>query len=173
MQFYLITLQNLTTGIESLGYSNMEVFNAVMGRLQEFKKSCDAKSSGISFSSQPTRINLNLPAHPVYEKLTEIFVGATDQQDAKFDCGLETRPEFKDHIKGGIFADFRVAKSMGKTLSDIRIWNNYSLNSLRQDEALGKTIKNQCQNIGYLYLTPETIFYRKISNVLPGGDKKT
>ena len=43
-------IQNLITGIQSLGYSNMEVFNAMMGRLQEFKKSCDAKSSGISFA---------------------------------------------------------------------------------------------------------------------------
>ena len=172
-QFAVVShyIQNLITGIESLGYSNMEVFNAVMGRLQEFKKSCDVKSSGISFQSQPTRINLNLPSHPVYDKLTEIFVGATDQQDAKFDCGLETRPEFKDHIKGGIFADFSVAKSMGKTLSDIRIWNNYSLNSLRQDEALGKTIKDQCQDLGYLYLTPETIFTEKLV-ILPGDTRK-
>ena len=164
-------IQNLITGIQSLGYSNMEVFNAMMGRLQEFKKSCDAKSSGISFSSQPTRVDLNLPAQPVYDKLAEIFVGASDQQDAKFDCGLETRPEFKDHIKGGVFADFRVAKSMGKTLSDIRVWNNYSLNSLRQDEGLGKTIKDQCQKQGYLYLTAETIFTEKLV-VFPGDTRK-
>ena len=66
---------------------------------------------------------------------------------------------------------FRVAKSMGKTLSDIRVWNNYSLNSLRQDEGLGKTIKDQCQKQGYLYLTAETIFTEKLV-VLPGGDRK-
>ena len=164
-------IQNLITGIQGLGYSNTEVFNAVMGRLQEFKKSCDAKASGISFASQATRMNLNLPAQPVYDKLAQIFVGATDQQEAKFDCGLETRPEFKDHIKGGIFADFRVAKSIGKTLSDIRVWNNYSLNSLRQDEGLAKAIKDQCQKQGYLYLTPETIFTEKLV-ILPGDTRK-
>ena len=93
-------------------------------------------------------MNLNLPAQPVYDKLAQIFVGATDQQDAKFDCGLETRPEFKDHIKGGIFADFRVAKSIGKTLSDIRVWNNYSLNSLRH-QLISKLNLNYVKNLNH------------------------
>ena len=53
------------------------------------------------------------------------------------------RPEFEGQINGGIFADFRVAQSTGKTLSDIRVWNNYSLNSLRQDENLSKTLKSE------------------------------
>ena len=55
----------------------------------------------------------------------------------QFDCGL-VRPEFEDQINGAIFADFRVAQATGRTLSDIRVWNNYSLNSLRQDENLSK-----------------------------------
>ena len=164
-------LQELINGIQGLSYSNMEVFNAVMARLQEFKTSCDAKSGGASFSSwSPTKVNLNLPAQPVYDKLATIYVGASDQ-NAKFDCGLAVRPEFEDQIKGGIFADFRVAQSKGKTLSDVRVWNNYSLNSLRQDENLFKILKTECEEQGYLYLTPETIFTEKLV-ILPGGDRK-
>ena len=163
-------LQNLIAGIQGLSASNMEVFNAVMGRLQEFKTACDAKSSGASFSSWvSTKVNLNLPAQPMYDKLSQIFVGASDQ-NAKFDCGLDVRAEFADHIKGGIFADFRVAQSTGKTLSDIRVWNNYSLNSLRQDENLGKTLKNECEKEGYVYLTPEIIFTEKL--VVFAGDNR-
>ena len=140
----------------------MEVFNAVIGRLQDFKNSCVAKVGNVEFSSwTPTKVNLNLPAQPVYDKLAQIFIGATDQ-NAKFDCGLAVRPEFEGQINGGIFADFRVAQSTGKTLSDIRVWNNYSLNSLRQDENLEKTLKKECENEGYLYLTPETIFTEKL-----------
>ena len=55
--------------------------NAVIGRLQEFKAACHAKISGESFSSwSPFRINLNLPAQPVYDKLAQIYVGAADQK---------------------------------------------------------------------------------------------
>ena len=74
-------------------------------------------------------VNLNLPAQPVYDKLSQIFIGTTDQ-NAKFDCGLAVRPEFEGQVNGAILADFRVAQSTGRTLSDIRVWNNYSLNSL-------------------------------------------
>jgi hypothetical protein len=104
-------LDNLISGIQGLNPSNMEVFNAVMGRLQEFKSSCDTKSAGAEFSSwTPTKVNLNLPAQPVYDELAKIFIGATDQ-NAKFDCGLTVRPEFKNQIKGAVFADFRIAQS--------------------------------------------------------------
>ncbi len=163
-------LDNLINGIQTLSPSNMEVFNAVIGRLQDFKNSCDAKIGNAEFSSwTQTKVNLNLPAQPVYDKLAQIFIGATDQT-AKFDCGLAVRPEFEGQINGGIFADFRVAQSTGKTLSDIRVWNNYSLNSLRQDENLEKTLKQECQNEGYLYLTPETIFTEKL--VVFAGDNR-
>ena len=155
-------LGNLINGIQSLSPSNMEVFNAVMGRLQEFKVASDGKAAGAEFSSwSPVKVNLNLPAQPVYDRLSQIFIGATDQ-NAKYDCGLAARPEFQDQIKGAIFADFKVAQSTGKTLSDIRVWNNYSLNSLRQDENLFKTLKNECEKEGYLYLTPERIFTEKL-----------
>ena len=148
-------LNNLITGIQGLSPSNMEVFNAVIGRLQEFKTSCDAKAGSAEFSGwTQTRVNLNLPAQPIYDKLAQIFIGATDQ-NAKFDCGLAVRPEFEGQINGAIFADFRVAQSTGRTLSDIRVWNNYSLNSLRQDENLSKALKVECEKEGYLYLTPE------------------
>ena len=51
-QFVVLShyIQELINGIQTLSYSNMEVFNAVMGRLQEFKTSCDAKSGGATFS---------------------------------------------------------------------------------------------------------------------------
>ena len=161
---------NLINGIQSLNPSNMEVFNAVMGRLQEFKNDCDAKVGSAEFSSwSPTKVNLNLPAQPVYDRLSQIFVGATDQS-AKFDCGLKVRPEFEDQINGAIFADFRVAQATGRTLSDIRVWNNYSLNSLRQDDNLSKTLKAECEKEGYLYLTPETLFTEKL--VIFAGDNR-
>jgi len=163
-------LQNLITGIQGLSPSNMEVFNAVMGRLQEFKTSCDAKAGTAEFSGwTPTKVNLNLPAQPVYDKLAQIFIGSTDQ-NAKFDCGLAVRSEFEGQINGAILADFRVAQSTGKTLSDIRVWNNYSLNSLRQDEKLSRTLKAECEKEGYLYLTPETIFTEKL--VVFAGDNR-
>ena len=54
-------LDGLITGIQKLQASNMEVFNAVIGRLQEFKSSCDAKAAGAEYSSwTPTKVNLNL-----------------------------------------------------------------------------------------------------------------
>ena len=163
-------IENLIGGIQNLDTSNMEVLNAVTGRLQEFKTSCDAKTSGAEFSSwTQTKVNLNLPAQPVYDKLAQIFVGATDQK-AKFDCGLAVRPEFEDQIKGAIFADFRVAQSAGKTLSDIRVWINYSLNSLRQDEKVSLRLKDECEKQGYLYLTPETMFTEKL--VVFAGDNR-
>lgn len=163
-------LQNLISNIQTLGSANNEVFNAIMGNLQDFKASCDAKTAGASFSSYTqVKVNLNLPAQPVYDKLAQIFIGASDQ-NAKFDCGLDTREEFKDQINGAIFADFNVAQSAGKTLSDIRIWNNYSLNSIRQDPNLTKTIKNECEQQGYLFLTPETIFTEKL--VIFAGDNR-
>ena len=163
-------LDGLISGIQSLQASNMEVFNAVIGRLQEFKAACHSKISGESFSSwSPFRINLNLPAQPVYNTLAQIYVGAADK-NAKFDCGLTVRPEFEDQIKGAIFADFKVAQSTGKTLSDIRVWNNYSLNSLRQDETLPNKLKTECENEGYLFLTPETIFTEKL--VVFAGDNR-
>ena len=163
-------LQNLISNIQILGSSNNNVFNAIIGNLENFKTACNAKSSGASFSSYtPVKLNLNFPAQPVYDKLTQIFIGASSQ-NAKFDCGLETRAEFKDQINGAIFADFKVAQSAGKTLSDIRIWNNYSLNSLRQDPGLEKTLKIECEQQGYLYLTPETIFTEKL--VVFAGDNR-
>ena len=163
-------LGNLISGIQGLNPSNMEVFNAVMGRLQDFKSSCEAKSLGAEFSSwNPTKVNLNLPAQPVYDKLSQIFIGATDQ-NAKFDCGLAVRSEFAEHVNGAVFADFKVAQATGRNLSDIRIWNNYSLNSLRQDENLSRTLKAECENEGYLYLTPETIFTEKL--VVFAGDNR-
>ena len=73
-------------------------------------------------------------------------------------------------MNGAIFADFKVAQSTGKTLSDIRVWNNYSLNSLRQDENLSRTLKAECEKEGYLYLTPETIFTEKL--VVFAGDNR-
>jgi len=163
-------LDNLITGIQTLKFSNAEVYNAVLGRLQEFKSACSAKALSSDFSSwSPFKVNLNLPAQPVYDKLSQIYIGATDQS-AKFDCGLTVRPEFEDQIKGAIFADFKVAQSTGKTLSDIRVWNNYSLNSLRQDETLSVKLKNECKKEGYLYLTPETIFTEKL--VVFAGDNR-
>jgi hypothetical protein len=156
-------IQNIITNIQSLEVSNSEIFNAIMGRLQEFKASCDAKKGSVSFPSfLPYKIDLNLPPQPVYDKLTQIFIGATTGQGAKFDCGLEARPEFSDQIKGAIFSDFKVAQSSGKTLSEIRVWNNYSLNSLRQNQSLSKTLKDECQKEGYVYLTPENIFTEKL-----------
>ena len=141
---------------------NNEVFNSIIGNLQDFKLACDAKHAGARFSSySPVKINLNLPAQPVYNVLSQIFIGASDQS-AKFDCGLDSRLEFKDQIKGAIFADYNVAQASGKTLSDIRVWNNYSLNSLRQDPTLAKTLRSECEQEGYLYLTPETIFTEKL-----------
>ena len=167
LSHYLDTLIN---SIQTLGSSNIEVFNSIIGNLKDFKSACDAKSSGASFSSfTPVKINLNFPAQPVYDKLAQIFIGASDQ-NAKFDCGLETRAEFKDQVNGAIFADFNVAQSAGKTLSDIRVWNNYSLNSLRQDPGLEKTLKVECEQQGYLYLTPETIFTEKL--VVFAGDNR-
>ena len=163
-------LQNLITNIQGLGSANNEIFNAIIGNLQDFKLACDSKSSGASFSSyNPVKINLNLPAQPVYDKLGQIFIGASDE-NAKFDCGLTTRSEFADQINGAIIADFKIAQSVGKTLSDIRVWNNYSLNSLRQDPNLEKTLIKECQEQGYLYLTPELIFTEKL--VVFAGDNR-
>ena len=163
-------LDGLIGGIQKLQASNMEVFDAIIGRLKEFKASCHAKISGEGFSSwSPFRINLNLPAYPVYDKLAQIYVGAADQ-NAKFDCGLKVRPEFEDQINGAVLADFKIAQSTGKTLSDIRVWNNYSLNSLRQDETLPNKLKIECENANYLFLTPETIFTEKL--VVFAGDNR-
>ena len=163
-QFVVLSnyLQNLISNIQTLGSANNEVFNSIIGNLQDFKLACDAKHAGARFSSySPVKINLNLPAQPVYNVLSQIFIGASDQS-AKFDCGLDSRLEFKDQIKGAIFADYNVAQASGKTLSDIRVWNNYSLNSLRQDPTLAKTLRSECEQEGYLYLTPETIFTEKL-----------
>ena len=163
-------LDNLISGLQSVEFSNGEVYNAVLGRLQEFKADCTSKARDTEFSSwTPFKVNLNLPAQPIYDKLSQIYIGATDQ-NAKFDCGLAVRPEFAEQIKGGVFADFRVAQSTGRTLSDIRVWNNYSLNSLRQDEKINKKIKEECKKEGYLYLTPETIFSEKL--VVFAGDSR-
>jgi hypothetical protein len=162
---------NLITNIQSLGSANSEIFNAIMGRLQDFKASCDAKKGTADFPSfLPYKINLNLPAQTVYDKLAQIFIGATAGQKAKFDCGLEARPEFSDQIKGAIFSDFKIAQATGKALSDIRIWQNYSLNSLRQDQTLSKDLKKECEKEGYVYLTPENIFTEKL--VLFAPDNK-
>ena len=164
-------LDNLISNIQNLGSANNEIFNAIMGQLQEFKTSCDAKHAGATFSSYHlTPQNLSFPAQPVYDKLAEIFQGASTEQQAKFDCGLEVRSEFSDQIKGAIFSDFRIAQASGKTLSDIRIWQNYSLNSLRQDQNLAKILKNECEREGYVYLTPENIFTEKL--VLFAPDNK-
>ncbi len=163
-------LDNLISNIQNLGSANNEIFNAIMGQLQEFKKSCDAKREGATFACILTPQNLSFPAQPVYDKLAEIFQGASTEQQAKFDCGLEVRAEFSDQIKGAIFSDFRIAQASGKTLSDIRIWQNYSLNSLRQDQNLAKTLKNECEREGYVYLTPENIFTEKL--VLFAPDNK-
>ena len=67
----------------------MEVFQRRDGQTYKIlKTSCDAKVGNTEFSSwTPTKVNLNLPAQPVYDKLAQIFIGATDQ-NAKFDCGL-------------------------------------------------------------------------------------
>ena len=71
-------LETLINSIQSLGSSNDEVFNSIIGNLQDYKSACDAKSSGASFSSYtPVKINLNLPAQPVYDKLAQIFIGAS------------------------------------------------------------------------------------------------
>ena len=43
-------LDGLITGIQKLEASNMELLNAVIGRLQEFKTACHSKISGESFS---------------------------------------------------------------------------------------------------------------------------
>ena len=47
LSHYLDTLIN---SIQSLGSSNDEVFNSIIGNLQDYKSACDAKSSGASFS---------------------------------------------------------------------------------------------------------------------------
>ena len=83
---------------------------------------------------------------------------------------MEPRPEFAEYINGAVLSDFRVAQAAGKTLSDIRVWKNYSLNSLRQDSTLEKKLKDECQKEGYLYLTPETIFTEKL--VIFAGDNR-
>ena len=154
---------NLINGIKTLASANDEVFNSIMGRLQEFKKASDAKQSGATFGNWVRfQQNLNLPAHPVYGKLAEIYQGVTEGAEGRFDCGLDSRPEFSDYIKGAIFSDFNVAQAKGNTLADIRIWNNYSLNTLRQDPTIQTALKNECRNAGYLYLTPEDIFTEKL-----------
>jgi len=153
----------LINNIQSLGASNLEIFNSVMGRLQEFKQDCDAKIAGASFSNWASvRLDLNLPSQPIYDKLAQVYSGVSDEKP-KFDCGLEPRPEFSEYINGAVISDFRVAQSAGKTLSDIRVWKNYSLNSLRQDSDLERKLKNECEREGYLYLTPETIFTQKLA----------
>jgi len=154
---------NLITNIQTLGSANDEIFNAILGRLQEFKQTSDAKKGEKTFDSiVPFKLNLNLPAQQdVYDKLTETFRGVSDQRE-KFDCGLKTRSEFSDYIKGAIFSDFGVAQSTGRNLSDIRIWENYSLNSLKQDPKLYIRLKEECEGRGYLYLTPENIFTEKL-----------
>ena len=155
-------LDNLIGGIKNLKSANNEIFNAIMGRLQEFKSSCDAKTGGKEFATyRNSKQNLNFPAQPVYDTLAQIFESESDQQ-ARFDCSLEARPEFADQIKGAILSDFRIAKASGKTLSDVRIWNNFSLNSLSQDSNLWKDLKRQCEQAGYVYLTPENIFTEKL-----------
>ena len=162
---------NLINGIKTLASANDEVFNSIMGRLQEFKKASDAKQSGATFGNWVRfQQNLNLPAHPVYAKLAEIYQGVTEGAEGRFDCGLESRPEFSDYIKGAIFSDFNVAQAKGNTLADIRIWNNYSLNTLRQDPTIQTALKNECRNAGYLYLTPEDIFTEKL--VVFAGDNR-
>ncbi len=155
-------IESLIANIQNIDVSNLELFNCIMGRLREFKQDCNAKVAGASFNNWVTvRQPLNLPAQPVYDKLAQVYQGVSDER-AKFDCGLETRSEFSDYINGAIFSDFKVAQSAGKTLSDIRIWKNYSLNSLKQDPDLEKDLKRQCEQEGYLYLTPETIFTEKL-----------
>ena len=73
-------LETLISNIQTAGSANNEVFNAVIGNLQDFKSACDAKHAGASFSSWTTvRQNLNLPAQPIYDKLAQVFAGASDQ----------------------------------------------------------------------------------------------
>jgi hypothetical protein len=160
----------LISNIQSIPFSNIEIFNSIMGRLKEFKKDCDAKIAGASFSNWASvRLDLNLPSQPIYDKLAQVYSGVSDEKP-KFDCGLEPRPEFSEYINGAVISDFRVAQSAGKTLSDIRVWKNYSLNSLRQDSDLERKLKNECEKEGYLYLTPETIFTQKL--VIFAGDNR-
>ena len=101
-QFVVLSnyLQNLINNIQTLGSANNEIFNSIIGNLQDFKLACDAKHAGASFSSySPVKINLNLPAQPVYDALAQIFIGVSDQ-NVKFDCSLNVRPEFKDQKIG-------------------------------------------------------------------------
>ena len=44
-------LDNLISGIQSVEFSNGEVYNAVLGRLQEFKADCTSKARDTEFSS--------------------------------------------------------------------------------------------------------------------------
>ncbi len=155
-------LENLINSISGVTAQNTQVLNAVMLQLKNFKNDCQslASTSRVSGYSRQN-LNLNLPPQPIYDRVIHVFIGETGGKDS-FDLGLMPRQEFANEIKGAIFADFKISQSTGKSLSELIVWDNYSLNSIKQQPELHNTIRMSCADKGYLYLQPEDIFTDKL-----------
>lgn len=155
-------LENLINSISGVTANNANVLNAVMLQLKNFKNDCETLGAATRVTGYTRQnLNLNLPPQPVYDRVIDVFIGETGGKDS-FDLGLKPRAEFADQIKGAIFADFKISQSTGRSLSELIVWENYSLNSIKQQPELHKTIELSCSDKGYLYLQPEDIFTEKL-----------
>ena len=145
-------LENLINSISGVTAQNTQVLNAVMLQLKNFKNDCQSLASASRVSGYSRQnLNLNLPPQPIYDRVTDVFIGETGGKDS-FDLGLTPRPEFANEIKGAIFADFKISQSTGKSLSELIVWDNYSLNSIKQQPKLHDEIRTSCADKGFLYL---------------------
>ena len=161
---YLTTLESSMSGAT---ISDRYSFDGILGELKKFKDSCEKRVA--SYSSglldiqgfKRSAINLTLPSHPIYDALKLISEFDAGGQHA-FETLIKPRSGLEAHVQGFILIDPDMPNIIGRSASDIRIWDTISIEKINKDKKTKNQLVKSLEVEKYILVSPEDIFTDKL-----------
>jgi len=168
-------IDEISNGLKQIGMADTNYFNCIQKSLDDFKKDCqkridESQTGNVEIAGyKKFNISLRFPQQPIYSLLQNIYEYDTGGRVA-YSTLLKPREELESVISGVILIDEDIPYGVGKTGSDIRVWNTNTIETIVNDKKIRKQVEKEITKAGYLYLYPEELFTEKLC-LLYGDDK--
>ena len=168
-------IDELSKGLDQIPVSDTNYYNIIRESLDSFKIDCqnrvDTNLAGdVDIAGyKKYNISLRFPQQPIYPLLQNIYEYDTGGKVA-YSTLLKPREELNNTISGIILIDPDIPYGIGKSASDIRVWNANTIETITNDKKIKANVEKEITNEGYMYLYPEELFTKKLC-LLYGDDK--
>jgi len=128
----------------------------LLGMAREFRRDI-GPLQGASAVLTPWPSMLGLPASPIFNAFRRLE-RAEVAGEAPSDSLLSLRKEVSGSLRGIVLFDEKLDSLLGKLANELRVWKSTTLQMMRSNPALLKSVRDEAKQDGYLVLTSDEFF---------------